>query len=266
MSFFSFIGSALSAKEMDGVDLNSEDRLVAHRAVLNKKRILRNVFSEFHDQFMNLDIQYFANSSGLRLELGAGVCPIKGSYAEVLSTDIVASDDHDMALDAQSMGLEGASVRAIYGSNCFHHFSDPDKFFLELTRVLSSGGGAILIEPYHGPLASLMYKHLFSVEGFDKKMKGWKTPTSGPASDANQALSYVIFKRDISLFNQKYPELTIVYQRPLMNYMRYFMSGGLNFTSLVPQFMEMPLRIFEFLMIPLVKIFALHHVIVIKRK
>jgi len=266
MSFFSSIGAFLSAKEMDGVDINSEDRLVAHRIVLKKKIMLRNVFSEFHDQFMNLDIKFFSDVLGLRLELGAGVCPIKDSYSDVLSTDIVASDDHDIVLDAQSMNLADASVRAIYGSNCFHHFSDPDEFFSELNRVLSSGGGAILIEPYYGPLASIMYQHLFSEEGFDKKMNGWKTPSSGPASDANQALSYVVFKRDLSIFNQKYPDLEIVYQKPLMNYMRYFMSGGLNFVSLVPDFMEVPLRAIEFLMAPFAKFFALHHVIVIRHK
>ena len=60
--------------------------------------------------------------------------------------------------------------------------------------------------------------------------------------------------------------LEIVYQKPLMNYIRYFMSGGLNFTSLVPGFMETPLRLLEFLMIPVAKLFALHYVIVIKHK
>ena len=266
MGIFAFVGQCLAAKEMEGIDLDSKERLVAHRQVLKRKPMLKDVFSEFHHQFMMLDEKFFGGAQGSRIELGAGVYPVKETYHDVLATDIVPSAEHDMVLDAQDMDLDPSSVRAIYGANCFHHFPEPGKFFSELERVLRPGGGAILIEPYYGPLASVMYKHLFSVEGFDKTMDGWDTPATGPASDANQALSYVVFNRDKAQFEEKFPELELVYQKPLHNYMRYFMSGGLNFNSLLPGFLAGPLRVCEFLLRPVAGLFALHQIVVIRRK
>lgn len=256
----------LVEKEVLNLDINAPERLEIHRAILQRKAMIRNVFVEFHHEFMKLDQKFFGETQGLRVELGAGVSPIRDSYPDVLATDIESSESLDRVLDAQNMDLEAGSVRAIYGQNCFHHFPDPAEFFTELIRVVAPGGGAILIEPYHGPIAGLLYKHLFASEGFDKSAPGWITETEGPMGEANQALSYIVFERDRQRFAEEFDRLEIVYCKPLDNYMRYFLSGGLNFRSLVPGFMEAPLKAIEFLLSPLAGILALHQVIVLRRK
>jgi SAM-dependent methyltransferase len=261
-----FLKKLLMEKEVLSLDINAPERLKVHRAILHRKPMIRNVFIEFHHEFMKLDRQFFGETRGLRVELGAGVCPIRNSYPEVLATDIEQSPIMDQVLDAHNMDLQPESVRAIYGQNCFHHFSHPSAFFSELVRVLTPGGGAILIEPYYGPVAGLIYKHLFASEGFDKLAPVWVTNTEGPMGLANQALSYIVFMRDRKLFDQKFSQLEIVYSKPLTNYLRYFLSGGLNFRALVPRIMEAPLMGIEFLLSPLAWILALHHVIILRRK
>lgn len=256
----------LSEKSMIGVDVDSPDRLYIHKQILNKKSILKKVFYEFHHQMITMDKSFFGDTEGLKVELGAGVCPVKESYPDVLASDIVAGEGLDCVLDAQSMDLADNSVRAVFGQNCFHHFPQPEKFFSELCRVLVPGGGAILIEPYYGPFASVLYKHLFSSEDFDKSSPVWDVSAEGPMKGANQALSYIVFVRDVEEFNKKYPQLEVVLKKPLTNYLRYFLSGGLNFRSLVPKFMEKPIKFIEWILSPLAGIFALHYIIVIRRK
>lgn len=266
MSIMSWLNKILIEKEVIGLDVDSPERMIAHKNVLKRKLLLRNVFREFHHEIMRLDKKYFMNSEGVRFELGAGVCPIKESYADVLATDIVASDDLDKVLDAQNIDYPPGSVRAIYGQNCFHHFPNPSLFFKELERVLVPGGGVILIEPYYGPIASVLFKRLFATEGFDKNSDSWVAEMDGPMNGANQALSYVVFKRDYEIFKNEFSDLEVVYEKPLTNYIRYFLSGGLNFKSLIPGFLEVPIRIVEFILSPLSRVFALHHVVVIRRK
>ena len=250
---------------VDNVDIDGENRLEQHRRMLVKKRMLREVFNDFHLLFNRLDLRFFSGN-GIRLELGAGVAPMRDSYPDVLATDIVYSEHLDKVLNAENMDIGNSSVRSVFGQNCFHHFPHPDKFFHELMRVLIPGGGAILLEPYHGPIASLLYKRLFHSEGFDRNYPSWETPATGPMNGANQALSYIVFKRDRAIFEEKYPHLEIVLEEPVGNYLRYLLSGGLNFRQLCPDLATNLIRLLEKLLSPANRWLALHYVIVLRKK
>ena len=72
-----------------GVDVDAGDRLTQHARMLARKRMLREVFQEFHHLFHGLDRQWLSGE-GQRVELGAGVAPMRDSYPDVVSTDVVA--------------------------------------------------------------------------------------------------------------------------------------------------------------------------------
>lgn len=247
------------------MDVDGSERLELHGKVLERKRMLREVFVEFHHAFHRLADRYF-KVEGLEVELGAGIAPMRNSYPEVLATDIVATEQLDMALNAEAMSLDDHSARVFYGQNCFHHFPHPDRFFTELERTLKIGGGAILIEPFHGPFAAFLYKRLFKSEGFDMHFPSWETPSTGPMNGANQALSYIVFVRDRQAFERKHPGLEIVHQEICGNYLRYLISGGLNFRQLLPDALIPVLKVVEKLLYPLRRVLALHHIVVIRRK
>ncbi len=255
---------ALREPALDRMDVDGAERLELHRKVLGRKRMLQVVFKEFHHLFQRLNDKYL-DGAGLELEIGAGVAPMRETYPNVLATDIVESPHLDRAINAEAMELESNSVRAIYGQNCFHHFPHPERFFQELERVLVLGGGAILLEPYYGPAATFLFKRLFRTEGFDKAFPDWNTPVKGPMNGANQALSYIVFVRDRALFEKRFPSLRVVHQAVVPNYLKYLLSGGLNFKQLLPNSLIPTLSFIERLLTPFDRFLALHHVVVIKK-
>ena len=260
-----FLSSLIREPSLKGVDMDGPDRIHVHRQLLNNKPLLRRVFKEFHALFWEVDNAQFS-ASGIRLELGAGVAAMRENYPQVWATDIVEWQGLDKVIDAQKMDLEAASVRTIYGQNCFHHFPQPELFFEECVRVLKPGGGIILLEPYYGPIAELIFKRLFTTEGFDKNADSWRTPQDGPMSGANQALSYIVFTRDRAEFHTKYPQLEIIDQKLCTNHLSYLLSGGLNFRQLMPNWASGLLTALQYIVSPLNRWIALHHVVVIRKK
>lgn len=253
-------------REPDVRDANLDDanRIGRHLSVLARKRMIREVFDECHRTMRELD-RIHLDGTGPSIEIGAGVAPLADTFPDVWSTDVVRAPHLDAVVDAQRLPFADASLHAVYAQNAFHHLPRPELFFQELDRVLLPGGGAILLEPYHGPFASLVYPKLFASEGFDKRFPDWETPQRGPMNGANQALSYIVFVRDRERFERMYPGLAIVERKPLTNYIRYLASGGLNFRQLVPDATIGLLRAIERLAAPLSRWLALHHVVVLKR-
>ena len=257
-----FLLDLLRDPSLDNIDVDGQNRLALHSKMLERKRMLREVFTAFHHLFCKLD-RLFLTAKGFKIELGAGIAPMRDSYSEVLATDVVYGSHLDRVLNAEDMELDDCSVRVLFGQNCFHHFPHPDQFFNELDRVLVPGGGAILLEPYYGPFATFLFKRLFWTEGFDKAYPSWETPVIGPMNGANQALSYIVFVRDRVEFERKHPTLKIVHQELDGNYLKYLLSGGLNFRQLCPDAMGTFVDFVQWCLSPLNRWLSLHHVVVI---
>lgn len=251
--------------ETRSLDINSVDVSEAHRRVLLKKRMLRELFGGFYRRCRKADERYFGRTPGDRLEIGSGSSIIKEYYPDVVTSDIKPLPFVDMAAPAEKLPLPDASLRAVYGINVFHHIPDPSAFFSELLRVVHPGGGAVLIEPYYGPLARWLFAHLHAEEGFDAEMPGWcNTQQVGPCSRVNQALSYIVFRRDHAEYRRRFPDLELVIDRPHTHLM-YFLSGGVNFRQLAPDFTTPLVRAAEAVLSPLNRLIALQHTIVLRR-
>lgn len=254
----------LADPRMSTVDLESDQLIEVHREILMGKPMLRNVFREFYETCRGLD-ECYLEGKGLRIELGSGSSFFKTVYPDIVSTDYKAAPHLDRQLDAEQMDLAPESVRAFYALNCFHHFSHPRRFLAELCRVLVSGGGCVLIEPYSSCLGEFLYRRMFDSETFDKNQASWDTAGARIMTKANQALSYIVFERDKAVLGREFPQLSVVVHKPLSSYLRYLLSGGLNFRQLVPQGLEGFLRLAETALSPLEKMLALHHVLVLKK-
>jgi SAM-dependent methyltransferase len=249
---------------IEGLDIDGAHRLEAHAAILARKRMLREVFAEFHHDFRRMD-ELFFSASGARIELGSGISPMRNSYPDVLATDIVPGPNADKVLDAEKMDLPDNSVRALFAQNSFHHFPHPDRFFDEVERVVAPGGGIVLLEPYFGPAANFLFRRMFRTETFDKDSASWDAEVSGPMTGANQALSYLVFFRDRATFEKKHPTLKIVHHELCSNYLKYLLSGGLNFRQLLPDSMSPAIGFLQWLMSPANPWLALHHVVVLRK-
>ncbi len=245
-----------------GMEPFSIDRIAIHQKILNKKSMIKNVFKEFHITMLDFASQNLS-LAGDEVELGAGVFPIKNTKHKVLATDILPAPHLDRTLDAQNLDLKSESISVIYGQNCFHHFPQPELFFHEASRVLKNGGGIVLIEPHFGFLSNLIYKKLFSVEGYDRNSPHWLHLENDLP---NQALGYLCFVRDRTKFEAKFPKLEIVQVKPAQNWIRYLLSGGLNFRQIVPDFAVPIVKFMETILKPFAPLLALHCYFVIRKK
>jgi SAM-dependent methyltransferase len=249
-----------------GVNVDDISLLNIHMEILREKPLLKSAFISFYTEMMKLNVR-FLTGSGLQIELGTGAGFFKNLLPQLVTSDIRKGQHIDIALDAQNMTLDDNAVRCIYAINVFHHLPNPERFFSELCRVLTPGGGCILIEPHNGFCSAMLHRNLHIDEVFLPNAKDWMTnDITGPLSGANQALSYIVFERDIARFNELYGEnLEVVFQGYISNYLRYLFSGGLNFRQLLPSIFEPVLRLLEQALKPISRHFSLHQIIVIRR-
>lgn len=245
--------------------IDSTDRLESHDSVLSRKPELQQVFHDIHTRMLSLETQCGVASSGLRLELGSGVYPMQRTDPGVFSTEVVPGAAVDLVMDAEHMPFPAESVRTLFLQNVFHHFADPALFLSEAARVLRPGGVVIMLEPYGSNLGRLLYPRLFKTETYDPAMLGWRSPSTGPMSGANQALSHIVFARDRQLFVRAFPTLEIVAEETERSWLRYLASGGLNFPRLLPRAAFRVARRAEHRFDRVSGLLALHHYVVLRR-
>lgn len=250
-----------------GINVDDNALLGIHAGILREKRLLRSAFETFYRDMTGLCDRLLI-VPGMEIELGTGAGFFKSLRPELVTSDIRKGPNIDIALDAQNMSLPDDSVRCIYAINVFHHLPDPERFFLELCRVLRPGGGCILIEPHGGPSSALLHRYLHSDERFDPDAQSWQNAAiEGPLSGANQALAHIVFKRDIARFNKLYGKrLEIIHRGYCLNALRYLLSGGLNFRQLLPSAVDPILRGLESIGRPLARYWSLHQVTVIVKR
>lgn len=255
------IDPAVRRQDVDGVGSS-----MAHRQGLQRKAILRQLFERFYRECRWMDLRYFEGTPGRRLEIGSGAGIIKTVYADVITSDIKELPFLDLVLRGEAMPFPANSLRAIYAINVFHHLPNPRLFLREIVRVLHPGGGIVFIEPFYGPLARWVFRHLHASEGFDLGAPAWEAVGPvGPMSNANQALSYVVFTRDRKVLEGEFPDLEVVADRP-HTHLWYLVSGGVNFRQLLPDGCVPLVRLVEQLLTPFNRWLALQHTIVLRKR
>ena len=249
------------------VHVDDDELLSIHRNILCKKILLRSAFGTFYKDMSGACDKYF-DGPGVEVELGSGAGFFKKIRPSVITSDIRKDHHIDAEINALEMPFEDNSVRCIYAINVFHHLPNPDLFFNELNRVLSPGGGFILIEPHGGLASAWLHRRLHNDEHFDATSPGWcNEDIGGPLSGANQALADIVFRRDLKRFEALYGNVfEIVYRGYELNALRYLLSGGLNFRQLVPNYMDKPLSFLEKLGSPIAKMWSLHQIIAIRKR
>lgn len=267
MSVIGRLRGWLTEPELREIDPESVQFTRLHRRILERKRLLRRLFTEFCERCLQADGRYFADCpSRLRLEIGSGAGVMKEVFPDVVTSDVKRLSNVDLVLRAEDLPFPEGSVRAVFGINVFHHVSDPRDFFREAVRALSPGGGLVLIEPYYGPLARLLFKRLFTQESYEMDVEEWpRHSREQAASDANQALSYVVLKRDRAQWEREFPELELVIDEP-HTHLTYILSGGVNFRQLVPSGLGELLAVLERKALFLNPLLALQHTLVIRKK
>jgi SAM-dependent methyltransferase len=216
-----------------------------HAEIIRKKPFLRNLYTEFYNQFKE---SVPDSEKKVLVELGSGGGFIKEVISNVVTSDILDLPNVDRVFSSSNMPFENGSVDAFFMFDVLHHIADSRAFFREALRCLKVCGKVIMIEPANTLWSRFIYKN-FHHEQFDPTGK-WGLQEAGPLSQGNGAIPWIIFCRDRAIFEREFPYLRIVSMRnhtPL----RYLLSGGLILRQLVPSFAYPLVKAVEYLLSPL---------------
>lgn len=247
------------------INKDGPERIKVHARILEKKKITQSIFKEFYDIILlSINKHFYDCRVEEKIELGAGSSFLKKVDSSFKKSDVVYYEDLDFIVDACNMKFKDNSIKCFAGIFFFHHIQNPYVFLDEVVRCCDTNGGVVLIEPYNGPLSRFLHNNMHDNEFYDLSASAIKD-TKFPMSDANQALSDIIFFRDKEIFKKKYPTLKIVEVKKIHSYLRYIVSGGVNFKQLLPDFCIPVLKIIETILKPISHLFCVHYLIVIKK-
>jgi SAM-dependent methyltransferase len=225
-------------------DLDDPAATLLHAEIIRKKPFLKNLCTEFYNQFKE-SVPDFEKK--VLVELGSGGGFIKEIIGNVITSDILELPNVDRVFSSSKMPFEDGSIDAFFMVDVLHHIADSRAFFREALRCLKVCGKVVMIEPANTVWSRFIYKN-FHHEQFDSEGK-WGLEKTGPLSQANGAIPWIIFCRDREIFEREFPSLRIIRMRnhtPL----RYLLSGGLTLRQLVPSFCHPFIKAIEYALSP----------------
>jgi SAM-dependent methyltransferase len=211
-------------------DLHVDDpRTTAlRRRIIREKPFLRRLYLEWYSTLL----ARLPPGSAPVLELGSGAGFLAELLPGLISSEVFHCSDVRVVLDARQLPFGRRSLRAIVMTDVFHHVANPEAFLVEAVRTLRPGGRILMIEPWVTAWSHLVYTRLHS-EPFRSDASDWSFPPSGPLSGANGAIPWMVFARDRTAFEARFPTLAIR-EILLMMPFSYLVSGGVSMRSLSP--------------------------------
>ena len=209
-------------------DLDDPATTLLHSRILQKKLFFKKLYIDFYREFRRA-VPDFKNK--VLVELGSGGGFIKDVIPNVITSDILELPNVDKVFSAVNMPFEDNSIDAFLMIDVLHHIIDSRAFFKEALRRLKIGGKIVMIEPANTVWSRFIYKN-FHHELFNIKAK-WGLDQSGPLSQGNGAIPWIIFSRDRKIFESEFPSLKIL---AIHNHtpVRYLISGGFTLRQLAP--------------------------------
>lgn len=247
-------------KETNPHNIDTPEATIRHREIILSKPFLKKIYAEWYNAFIN---EIPKLPEGKILEIGSGSGFLKEMYPNAITSDIQKLPFCDMVFSAEKIPFQHNELSAIFMINVLHHIPKCENFFSEAQRTLKPGGFIFMMEPANTFLSKIIYSKLHH-EPFDAKA-GWEFPSSGPLSGANVALPWIVFKRDIDLFHQKFPKLKLSFIRHNTPF-RYLFSGGLSYKSLLPGLSFRIVSFIEKIFFPLYPYLAMYNYIKVTKE
>ncbi len=251
----------LKLKEKQQKNLDDPQTTVHHGEIIRSKPFLEKLYIEWYGFLLNRTKDL--PKDGKILELGSGGGFLKELLPEVITSDVMELPGNDMTFSAEEMPFEDNSLSAIFMIDVLHHIPNCKKFFAEAERTLKKGGMIIMSEPANSTWSRYFYQNHHH-EPFKPDAESWEIPYSGPLSGANGAIPWIVFERDIDTFHKLFPQLkleTVKYHTPL----RYLLSGGMSYRSLVPGWAFGAVSVMEKLLTPIYSQIAMFQLIEVKK-
>ncbi len=239
-------------------DLDDPSATMLHAEIINSKGFLKKLYIDFY----RILKQKLPESAKTIVELGSGAGFIKEIIPSAMTSDVLDLPGLDYTFSALEMPFDDASVDAFIMMDVLHHIPDTTLFFQEADRCLVPGGKIIMIEPANTPWSRFIYKN-FHHEEFNTQAD-WTLSGSGPLSQANGAIPWIVFNRDREKFLDRFPAFEII---EIKNHtpVRYLLSGGFTLRQLAPSWTYGFFKIIEHLASPAKNITGMFQTIEVKK-
>lgn len=149
---------------MQPLSLHNKE-IQANRKNWQKKPLLRKVYKDF---YLELKKWLAHSQAGGTVEIGSGIGQVKQAIPDCLSTDLFPNPWIDRVENIYSLNFSDQSLDNLILFDVLHHLKYPNIAFGEISRVLRTGGRALIFEPDMSLLGLLVYGLLH------KEPLGWK--------------------------------------------------------------------------------------------
>ncbi len=227
---------------------------------LARKPFLRRIYAEWYATLAAA----VPDGCSPALELGAGAGGLGEYVPNLLKSDIQSNPNVSLLLDGCELPFKDRSLRAIVMTDVFHHLPDAGQFLREAARCVDSGGVVAMVEPWVTPWSRFVYNAV-GHEPFDPKAEAWTTVRGRPISGSNQALAWIVFRRDREQFVKLFPQWEVTTLEPCMPF-RYILSGGVSKPALMPASLFGTWRFLERCLTPAMPALAMFAQIVLTRR
>ncbi|MBC7928511.1 MAG: class I SAM-dependent methyltransferase [Bryobacteraceae bacterium] len=252
----------ITDSRLAGLEMGSPEWFAAQRRMIQEKPLIRRCYDLWYSRLLRDADSVPASRKLTVVELGSGSSYIKRLRPAVITSDI-AEGVADMVIDGRELPFPDHSVAALLLTHVFHHIPNVHAFFSESLRVLVPGGVISMVECTHTPFARLFFGRIHP-EPFNDRATEWAFPSKGRMLDSNQALSWIVFERDLGRFRTLYP--TLVLERwAYLPWFSYLLSGGVNLRSAVPPLLEGVVARLDNILLPLDPMFAIHWHLTIRK-
>ena len=211
-------------------NLDDPSVTISRKEIVRKKGFIHKIYDDWYSCIKF----HIPLNSKIVLELGSGAGFIKETIPGTITSDVLYLPFNDVVLDGLYLPFPADSIDCLIMIDVFHHISNAKLFLNNAIKTLRSGGRIIMIEPWINRWSHWIFSKLHH-ETIDISVDGWDFDTSGPLSGANQALPWIVFKRDRKIFEEMYPSLEIKEINPLMPFI-YLLSGGFKNKLSMPAF------------------------------
>lgn len=194
-------------------------------------RVLNDVYlHELYKTAFSELTECFPMNTNIIVEIGAGDGISRKFLQQAILTDIAYHSNLNATCKSHQLPFRSGTIDALVLKDSFHHLPEIELFLNEANRVLRVGARVIVFDPYWGLLARFVYRFLHQ-EPFDMKTASWRFESTSPW-DSNQALSYLLLRRDRERFEREYPFFEIREHKVLIG-PSFLISGGVSRRTII---------------------------------
>ncbi len=206
------------------------------RDIVSTDPYLSSAYRAAYGAMLDAEREHLTSRPGcdaVRVEIGSAGGFLHDVDRTIVCTDVRPGPDVELLATSEHLPFRSQAVGTVFAKDCLHHIPDIESFFDEVRRVCVPGGGVVCYEPYWSPVARTIYRHLHP-EDFDDTASSWSFASDDPLEASNQALPYLLLRRDRTRFETLFPEIEIIEVGPL-NGPSYALSGGISSRGFLPE-------------------------------